>query len=155
FLGYKIGSHFTPHWKVVNYFNHVATSSPSMVKLQSYGMTNEGRPLVVAFVSTAENIQNLENIRKNNLRLANLSMDKMAASESTPVIVWLSYNVHGNEASSTEASMLTLFALVDPSNSKTKEWLKNTVVVIDPCINPDGRDRYVNWFNSIVGKNDN
>jgi zinc carboxypeptidase len=155
FLGYKIGSHFTPHWKVVNYFNLVAASSPSMVKLQSYGTTNEGRPLMVAFVSSAENIQNLENVRKNNLRLANLSYDKMAANESTPVIVWLSYNVHGNEASSTEASMLTLFALVDPSNSKTKEWLKNTVVVIDPCINPDGRDRYVNWFNSVVGKNEN
>jgi hypothetical protein len=155
FLGYKIGTHFTPHWKVVNYFNHVAASSPALVKLQSYGNTNEGRPLVVAFVSTAENIQNLENIRKNNLRLANLATDKMTANESAPVIVWLSYNVHGNEASSTEASMLTLFALVDPSNTKTKEWLKNTVVVIDPCINPDGRDRYVNWFNSIVGKYEN
>jgi hypothetical protein len=45
-----------------------------------------------------------------------------------------------------------IHALVDPSNSTTKEWLKNTVVVIDPCINPDGRDRYVNWFNSVVGK---
>src|SRR5215470_20437081 len=89
FLGYKIGSHFTPHWKVVNYFNHVAASSPSMVKLQSYGMTNEGRPLLVAFVSTAENIQNLENIRKNNLRLAKLEHENNgaraeAATENTP-----------------------------------------------------------------------
>jgi hypothetical protein len=47
-----------------------------MVKLQQYGETNEGRPLIVAFVSTSENIQNLENIRKNNLRLANQSLDK-------------------------------------------------------------------------------
>ena len=155
FLGYKIGSHFTPHWKVVNYFEHVAANSSSMVKLQRYGATNEGRPLLVAYVSAAENIQNLENIRKNNLRLADQSPDKMAANEAAPVIVWLSYNVHGNEASSTEASMLTLFALADPSNTRTKEWLKNTVVIIDPCINPDGRDRYVNWFNSVVGKNEN
>jgi len=87
--------------------------------------------------------------------LANLSLDRVVAMESTPAIVWLSYNVHGNEASSTEAAMMTLFALADPSNTKTKEWLKNTVVVIDPCINPDGRDRYVNWFNSIAGKNYN
>ncbi len=57
--------------------------------------------------------------------------------------------------SSSEAAMLTLYALVDPSNTKTKEWLKNTVVVIDPCLNPDGRDRYVNWYNSVVGKNYN
>jgi hypothetical protein len=155
FLGYKIGTHFTPHWKVIDYFRQVAANAPAIVKFQQYGETNEGRPLVVAFISTAENIQNLENIRKNNLRLANQSLDKMAANENTPVIVWLSYNVHGNEASSTEAAMMVLYALVDPSNTKTKEWLKNTVVAIDPCINPDGRDRYVNWFNSIVGKDYN
>ncbi len=122
------------------------------MKLQPYGETNEGRPLLLAFVSSAENISNLENIRKNNLRLANLGMDKMAANENAPAIVWLSYNVHGNEASSSEAAMLTLYALVDPSDTKSKEWLKNTVVIIDPCINPDGRDRYVNWYNSAVGK---
>lgn len=156
FLGYKIGAKFTPHWKIVNYFNHVATNAPLMVELKQYGETNEGRPLLLAFVSTAENIQRLEEIRRNNIRLANLSKDKVAAVEdNAPVIVWLSYNVHGNEASSSEAAMLTLYSLVDPSNIKTKEWLKNTVVVIDPCINPDGRDRYVNWYNSIVGKNFN
>jgi hypothetical protein len=153
FLGYKIGTRFTPHWKVVNYFQHVAANAPTMVKLQQYGETNEGRPLMVAFISAAENMQNLENIRKNNLRLADQSPDKVAAVENMPAIVWLSYNVHGNEASSTEAAMMTLYALVDPSNTKTKEWLKNIVVVIDPCINPDGRDRHVNWFNSIVSKN--
>lgn len=155
FLGYKIGSHYTPHFKIVNYFNHVAANAISTVKLQQYGETNEGRPLLLVFVSSAENINNLENIRKNNMRLANLSKDKMAADENAPAIVWLSYNVHGNEPSSSEAAMLTLYALVDPSNLKTKEWLKNTVVIIDPCINPDGRDRYVNWFNSIAGKNAN
>jgi hypothetical protein len=156
FLGYKIGTKFTPHWKIVNYFNHVAANASSMVKLQQYGETNEGRPLLLAFVSSPDNMQRLENIRMNNLRLANLAKDKMAAMEdNAPAIVWLSYNVHGNEASSSEAALLTLYALVDPSNTKTKEWLKNTVVVLDPCINPDGRDRYVNWFNSVVGKNFN
>jgi hypothetical protein len=157
FLGYKIGSRYTPHWKIVNYFNHVAANASSLMKLQQYGETNEGRPLLLAFVSSAENISNLENIRRNNLRLANLGPDKpdsyrVAANENAPAIVWLSYNVHGNEASSSEAAMLVLYALTDPSNTKTKEWLKNTVVIIDPCINPDGRDRYVNWYNSAVGK---
>src|SRR5438034_3543441 len=110
-----------------------------MVKLQQYGETNEGRPLMVAFVSTGDNMRNLDNIRNNNLRLANMNSDnREAAVENTPVIVWLSYNVHGNEASSTEASMITLYALVDSSNTRTKEWLKNTIVVIDPCVNPDG-----------------
>ena len=156
FLGYKIGSHYTAHWKIVNYFNHVAANAASMIKLQQYGETNEGRPLLLAFISSADNIRNLEQIRMNNLRLANLAKDKMAAMEdNAPAIVWLSYNVHGNEPSSSEAAMLTLYALANPADARTKEWLKNTVVIIDPCINPDGRDRYVNWFNSAVGKNYN
>ena len=151
FLGYPIGSRYTPHYQVVNYFKYVAETVPGMVRLQQYGETNEHRPLYIAFVSAAENINNLENIRLNNMRLANLAKDKVAAVENGPAIVWLSYNVHGNETSSSEASMLTLFALTDPQNAQTKGWLKNTLVIIDPCLNPDGRDRYVNWFNSVVG----
>jgi hypothetical protein len=154
FLGYKIGTRFTPHWRIVDYFKSVAAAAPSMVKLEQYGQTNEGRPLMVAYVSADTHISNLENIRQHNLAMARQGSAPNAASDY-PAIVWLSYNVHGNEASSSEASMLTLFALVDPKNSETKQWLKNTLVVIDPCLNPDGRDRYVNWFNSIVGKNAN
>ena len=153
FLGYKVGTRYTPHWKIVSYFQHVAANASSNVKLEQYGQTNEGRPLLLSFISSADNIGKLEQIRLNNLRLANLSKDRAAPIEDgAPAIVWLSYNVHGNETSSSEAAMMTIWALVDPSNAKTKEWLKNTVVIIDPCINPDGRDRYVNWFNSVVGK---
>ncbi len=151
FLGYKVGTHYTPHWKLVEYFRQVARQAPQMVKLQQYGQTNEGRPLMLAFISTAENIQNLESIRQNNLGLTGLPGGKTGASETAPVVVWLSYNVHGNETSSSEAAMLTVYSLVDPSNTQTKEWLKNTVVIMDPCLNPDGRDRYVNWYNSVTG----
>ena len=155
FLGYKLGSRFTPHFKIVNYVYHVAQQVPGMVKVEKYGETNEGRPLLLAYVASKENLSNLEEIRKNNLRLANSSLDKVAAIEETPVIVWLSYNVHGNEPSSSEAAMLMLYELVNPANSKSKEYLKNTVVIIDPCINPDGRDRYVNWENQMQGKTPN
>ncbi len=156
FLGYKIGTKYTPHWKIVNYFNHAASVMNKVIKLEQYGATNEGRPLLLSFISSEENMAKLDAIRINNLRLANLAGDKAAPTEEgAPAIVWLSYNVHGNETSSSEAAMMTLYALLDPANTKTKAWLKNTVVIIDPCINPDGRDRYVNWFNSVVGKNIN
>ena len=151
FLRYKIGTRYTPHYRIVNYFQYIAQSAPDVIKLQQYGETNEHRPLYVLFISSKENIQNLENIRLNNLRLAHTAKDKMMPTEETPAIVWLSYNVHGNETSSSEASMLTLFALVDPANTQSKEWLKNTIVVIDPCLNPDGRERYINWYNSMIG----
>lgn len=153
YLGYKVGTRYTRHHKIVEYFNTVAKARPDMVKIESYGQTNEGRELMLAFVSSPENMQRLEAIRLNNLRIAGTTKDKAAPIvENAPAIVWLSYNVHGNEPSSSEAALLMIHALLDPSNSTTKEWLKNTVVVIDPCINPDGRDRYVNWFNSVVGK---
>ncbi|HYH14418.1 MAG TPA: M14 metallopeptidase family protein, partial [Flavisolibacter sp.] len=154
FLGYKIGTRYTPHWRIVDYFKHVAATAPNMVKLQPYGQTNEGRPLLVAFVSTANNISNLEAIRSNNLALAQ-ETNASGNTTNAPAIVWLSYNVHGNETSSSEAALLTLYSLVDPSNTKTKQWLQNTVVIMDPCLNPDGRDRYVNWFTSVVGKHYN
>ncbi|HZH94859.1 MAG TPA: M14 family metallopeptidase, partial [Flavisolibacter sp.] len=151
FLGYKIGSRYTPHWRIVDYYKHVAATAPSMVKLYQYGQTNEGRPLMVAYISTATNLSNLETIRTNNLSLAQMNT-ATGSTNNAPAIVWLSYNVHGNETSSSEVALLTLYALADPSNTQTKPWLQNTVVIIDPCLNPDGRDRYVNWFNSVSTK---
>ena len=150
FLGYKIGSRYTPHYKIVNYFKAVAQAMPNMVKIEKYGETNEGRELLLAYITSSANGKQLEQIRQNNLALTGMNKSTPVL-EGTPPIVWLSYNVHGNETSSSEAAMLTMFALVDPLNTQTKEWLKNTIVIMDPCINPDGRDRYVNWFNSVRG----
>ena len=151
YLGYTVGTRFTRHHQIVSYFNTVAQAKPDMVKIIPYGKTNEGRDLLVAAIGLPENISRLEEIRKHNNGL----VDGTVADLNQPTIVWLSYNVHGNEPASSEAAMLTLFALVDPANAKTKEWLKNTIVMIDPCINPDGRDRYVNWYNNAVGTNYN
>ena len=154
FLGYELGSAFTPHYRIANYFTYAASAAPQMMKLEKYGETNEGRPLLLAIVASPENFQKLEEIRKNNLRLTGLLRDK-AGDVHAPAIVWLSYNVHGNEPSSSEVSMKTLYELLDPGNVHTKEWLQHTVVIIDPCLNPDGRDRYVNWLSQMLGKNPN
>jgi hypothetical protein len=148
FLGYKLGEQFTPHYRVVEYFRYVAKLSAN-VQLQQFGTTNEGRPLLAMFIASESNIKRLEEIRHNNLRLAGI--ESGTATTNTPVITWLSYNVHGNEPASTEAAMWTLFDLVDPVNTSTREWLKNSVVVIDPCLNPDGRERYTNFYNSVRG----
>ena len=155
FLGYPLGSRYTPHFKIVNYFKEVAQRAPSRVRLEQYGETSEGRPLLLAYIASPENMERLEAIRVNNLRLAGMARDKIEPDQDAPAIVWLSYNVHGNEPASSEAAMKTLYELVNPENTKTKEWLRHTVVIIDPCINPDGRDRYVNWFTMMVGREPN
>lgn len=143
FLGYELGDRFTRHHRVVEYYKHVADVMAN-VELITYGETYEHRPLVYAVVTSLENFQNLEQIRKDNLRRAGM---EPGAPVTKAAIVWLSYNVHGNEANSLEASMKTLHELVDPGNAKSQQLLKNTVVILDPCINPDGRDRYANFYN--------
>ncbi|AXT19485.1 zinc carboxypeptidase [Flavobacteriaceae bacterium AU392] len=144
FLGYELGTQFSRHHQVVDYFKHVANTVSNQVKLEQYGKTYERRPLYVAYISSEENLKNLETIRENNLKNAGIIDGEPSATDIA--IVWLSYNVHGNEASSTEAAMKTIYTLL----TEKQEWLKNTVVIIDPCINPDGRDRYANWFNETA-----
>lgn len=148
FLGYELGEQWTPHHKVLDYFSHVAEHSP-LVELEQYGETNEGRELVIVTVAGEENRDRIEEIRENNLRRTGLIDGEVSEDETS--IVWLSYNVHGNETSSSEAALKTIYELVRADNQKTKKWLKNTVVIIDPMLNPDGRERYINWYNSVVG----
>jgi hypothetical protein len=143
YLGYELGSEFTPHYKVVGYLEEISNQS-SKALLKKYGETYEGRSLNILFVSSEENIKNLESIRTNNLRKAGLLTGE--PEEDGKIIVWLSYNVHGDEASSTEAAIATAFKLVEGNDDKISSWLENTVVAIDPCVNPDGRDRYVHWY---------
>ncbi len=142
YLGYNLGEAFTPHYKVTGYLEKVSGQS-ARAELRHYGETYEGRPLNVLIISSEENIENLENFRINNLRKAGLLPGE--PDRNGKIIVWLSYNVHGDEASSTEAAMATVYKLLSVDDDVEK-WLENTVVIIDPCINPDGRDRYVNWY---------
>jgi hypothetical protein len=137
FLGYELGSQFTRHHQVLDYYEYLAEQEPDRMVLKDYGLTNERRRLVLAHISSASNMSQLETIRTEHL--------KNTTGEGQPekAIVWLSYNVHGNESVSTEASMQTIYDLL----TQKSNYLENTVVIIDPCINPDGRDRYVNWYN--------
>ncbi len=133
FLGYEIGERFTRQDKVVAYFQALQAAFPSTMKVEKYGETYEHRDLLLAFFGTAENLKKLEEIRQHH--------QNHAVSESL-AIVWLSYNVHGNESSGTEAAMQTAYRLLTDKS----DYLKNTVVIMDPCLNPDGRDRYVNFY---------
>ncbi|MHA6281149.1 M14 family metallopeptidase [Salinimicrobium sp. CAU 1759] len=143
FLGYQLGINFTRHHKVVEYFEHVAEES-ALVQFQKYGETPEGRPLTYAIISSEENLNNLEEIRQSHFQNTGI-IEGNTSLPSKKGIIWLSYNVHGNEASSTEAAMQTLYELV----TQKQEWLQDLVVIMDPAVNPDGRDRYVNWYKQV------
>lgn len=141
FLGYEAGEQFTMHHRVIDYFTHI-DEEVSNAQLTHYGRTYEGRPLVYLAITSPANFDRLDEIRRDNLRRAG----ELPGSPTTNIpIIWMSYNVHGNEASSTEAAMETAYALAKPTEEVTA-WLERVVVIIDPCLNPDGRDRYATFY---------
>ncbi len=144
FLPHRIGEQFTEHSQLVAYYQHVAANS-DRVQLVEFGRTNQLRPQILAIVSAPENLRRIEEIRLNNLRHAGLAAGR--PDNGSPVaIVWLGFSVHGNEAAGSEASMPVLHDLANPNNPETTEWLKNTVVLIEPSVNPDGYSRYTSWY---------
>ena len=142
FLPSSYGKHFTPHHLLVDYYEHVAANS-EQVRVEMYGRTNQRRPLLYTIVTSKENFGRLEEIRQNNLRRTGL--EEGSVTDDDIAIVWLSFGVHGNEAGASESALATLYDLARPDNSIAQEWLKNTIVILDPAINPDGFSRYTHW----------
>lgn len=143
------GKQVSYYHQVEAYFKQLAEQSTS-IKKQKYGQTSEERDLNVYYISTPENLANLDQIRNNNLAAIGLSDNKTQAI-GDKLIVWLSFNVHGNEIAGTESAMTVAYELLNPANPETKNWLKNTIVILDPCLNPDGYSRYGNWLREISG----
>ncbi|MGV3538986.1 MAG: M14 family metallopeptidase [Rufibacter sp.] len=154
FLGYQLGEQFTYHSRLVDYVQYLAAQNPGKMQLQTYGRTYENRPLLLAAISSPANLQRLEEIKANNLKNAGL-LDGQPTGGKQPAIVWLSYNIHGNESVSSEAVLQVLYDLLDPTNAQTQKWLENTVVLVDPCVNPDGRERYTQWYNRVRNQQPN
>ncbi|UZR92777.1 M14 family zinc carboxypeptidase [Chondrinema litorale] len=151
FLGYELGETYTIYHQSVAYVNALAASS-SKITVHEYGKTYEDRPLVYMVITSEKNQQRIEEIRENNLKLADPINTPSSEAEdyikNDPVIISYSYNIHGNEASSTEAAMQVAYRLVAATDEGTANLLDNAVMVLYLCINPDGRDRFVYWYKS-------
>lgn len=144
FLPHALGEQFTPHHLLVDYYQYLAAQQPQHMRLERYGSTYEDRPLQVAYFSSPENMARLEQIQSNNVRLAGLG-NRAGVMDSAVAIVWLSMSVHGNEPSGAECGMELAYRLATQTDPTIRKWLKNTLVIIDPSLNPDGYDRYTHW----------
>jgi hypothetical protein len=147
FLGYTLGDRFTPHARILDYF-HLLTARSNLITMQQFGETYEHRPLMLAVITSPKNRAALDSIRANVAALTDPNATTQARAneiaKSTPAIAWLAFGVHGNESSSAEVSMEVAHTLLtDPSSAPL---LDNLVVLIDPLLNPDGRERYISWF---------
>jgi hypothetical protein len=141
FLGYAIGTQHTRHDKIVEYFRKLDELS-DRITTQIIGRTFEKREQVTATITSPQNHARIEEIRK-----AHLAGQINGNTENIPLVIHLGYNVHGNEPSSSEAALLTLYYIVASQSDEVTKWLNDMVILMDPVINPDGRDRHTHWAN--------
>lgn len=146
FLGYGIGAYHTRHDRIVQYLETLAALS-DRAEIETYGHTHEKRKLVMLRISRPEHLANLESLRERHLKFTDPQLPYKADPE-LPVFIQLGYNVHGNEPSSSEAAMLSAYILVASEDPRIARYREESVVFIDPAINPDGRDRHTQWANS-------
>ncbi len=145
-LGYQVGEWHVRPEQLDSYFKMLATISPR-VKIETYARSYEKRPLSLVYISSEENIKNLESIRQQHL--------KMEKSTDRPAVTWMGYSVHGNEASGSNASLLLGYHLAAATDKETLEQLKDQIIIIDPSLNPDGLSRFAHWANSYRSKHPN
>jgi len=151
FLGYEIGFEHTRHDLIVSYLNYLSNSS-NKAEIIKYGESHEGRDLIMLTVSSTKNLSNLDKIKQEHLKYT-VPKSNLEVNKNLPVIINLGYGVHGNEPSSAEAAILAAYTLVASENIKIKRLIENSVVFIDPTINPDGRDRHSQWANQYKSIN--
>ncbi len=147
-LGWEVGAWHARHDQITRWFE-VASERSDRVSLTSYGRTHEQRALLLATVTSPANHARIETLRTEH-RHAVLSGD---TSYEGPAIVWMGAGVHGDEPSGSNASMLLLYHLAAAQGPEIEAFLENTIVLIDPCVNPDGTARFAQWANQHKGRN--
>jgi hypothetical protein len=155
-LGYDPGDKVTSQAGLVQYMHALAAAAPTRMRVFEYGESWEGRKLIYAAIGSDANIRKLAEIKSGIQRVADPRKTAEAEARKLiaglPAVVWLSYGVHGNEISSPDAALLTAWHLLAARNDKlVEDVLSNVVVLIDPIQNPDGRDRFVNYFEQARG----
>ena len=153
--GHANGAKITSHAEAVAYLQALAGASPK-VRLVQFGETWEGRSLNYLVITSEANHARVAEMQAGMQQLADprglSKSDADALISSVLPVTWLSYGVHGNEISSTDASLLTAYHLAASQNDEMVDTiLANSIVIIDPMQNPDGRDRYVSHYRQTVG----
>ena len=155
-VGHAVGERITWSQDTRRYFEALAEYAPDQVVLFDYATSWEGRKLFYAAISSAENIARLDDVQANMQRLRDPRRTSRAEAEqiiaTQPAVSWLSYSVHGNELSPTGAAIQTAYHLLAArGDERVADILNNSVVVIVPIQNPDGRDRFIHRFEMAEG----
>ncbi|MCB9898360.1 MAG: hypothetical protein H6825_10185 [Planctomycetes bacterium] len=154
-LGQPLGSRIAHHDEILRCFDLWARQSPRMT-LVEHGQTFEGRRLVHAIVTSEANQARLDDIRAALRRID----DPRGLSESEakdllrdlPAVAWMGYSIHGDETSGSDAALALAYHLVAGLDADVSGLLDSLVIVIDPCLNPDGRERLLGMVEQSAGR---
>ena len=150
--GHDHGEAITPSREINDYFRALAEAEPERMQVRTYGETWQGRELIYGIISSPANMARLGDIQADLSTLASGQPLTGQTLEATPAVVWLSYGVHGDEITpSGSALFMAYHLLAAEDNELVDAILDNTIVIIDPNQNPDGRDRFVHSFISALG----
>ncbi len=150
-LGFPLGAHPLRHAEVATYLEALAAASPR-VRLIRMGKTHEGRALITALVTDEEHMERLGEIMQAYAGLADPRLRRAPEPPELPVCVWLGACVHGDEVSGTEAALELAYHLAAARDEATRELTRRLVVLVEPLMNPDGRDRAVGGWQSLAGQ---
>ena len=145
-IGHQVGELHVSHDKLSHYIQEVSKNS-DRVKLVNRGKTYENRVSWLMIITSESNQSRLEEIRQNHLELSN-SKNRDIDVSNMPIVVYKGYTVHGDEPSGTNASLLLMYHLLASDSEETKDLLENTIILLDPSMNPDGHQRFSQWANN-------
>ena len=152
FFGFPLGEDFASYHQVAEYARMLADVSP-LASYSRYGESVEGRELFHLVLASEANHLRLGEILAANAELTSQTTSPARADQiarSNPAVVYFSYGVHGNESSSTQSALWSAHDVITNAD-EMRGVLDSLIIVIDPVANPDGRDRYVTWYRSVVG----
>lgn len=150
-IGHQVGEWHVTHDKLVQYM-YALDQASDRISIQTTGYTHEGRPLLLLTITSPQNHNNLETIRKQHIQLAVPATSDGLNLSTMPAVFYMGFSVHGNEASGSNAALLMAYHLAAAKGKEIEDYLSHTVVLFDPCFNPDGMQRFSSWVNSRKSK---
>ncbi len=151
-LGYQVGEWHVSHDQLIMYLRELDRAS-DRITMKEFGRTYEHRPLILLTITTPENHKNIDQIRANHVQLTNPDQSKKVDLDQAPVVLYQGYSIHGNESSGSNAAMLYAYHLAAVQGKEIEKILSQSIILLDPCYNPDGFNRFANWVNAHKSKN--
>lgn len=146
-LGFEVGQWHLSHDQQVRYLMALDAAS-DRIALEEYGRTYEQRPQLLLTITHPENHAQLEALRTEHLKLTDPSQSASVDLVRQPVVIYQGFSVHGNEPSGGNAAVLVAYYYAAAQGPEVEAQLRNTIVLLDPCYNPDGFTRFSTWVNS-------